>query len=295
MRNARKIYLREIRGKKKKFNIKNYTFSNTCKITDYINVFENFMLDGFIVGVCIKGNVSAKINNQIYEVNTNRLVLITPYSVIKVIDRSEVFSIKFIFFSIDYFFSTPLRMEKDIFVAMNRNPIIQLNAEAIKDIIEQYRIILKHQHLNLIYGTGIVNAHMSALMLLIASHYNVEIQKGVLKQSSREDSIAKQFIFLLLEYFLTEKKLTFYANKLCLTPNYLSSIIKEATGSSFQKWIQTIIIIEAENLLKTTNLSIIQISEYLNFANPSFFGRFFKQWVGVTPLQYRKSYMTLDN
>ena len=90
-------------------------------------------------------------------------------------------------------------------------------------------------------------------------------------------------------HYKQDRSVSFYADKLCLTSKYLSTVIKEVTGRSVLAWINETVIAEAKILLKTSEMTVMQISEELNFPNPSFFGRFFKQYTGVTPLKYRNN------
>jgi len=269
--------------------LKNYIISDSSKVPEYIGLNEAFIFEGLILGICIKGNGILKINHCQYEVKPDSIICIFPNNLSKMLQVSNDFLFELMFFSNDYITSFPLRMEKDVFINMNESPIIEVSKEAVFNILELHSIIIKHHHENLAFKDDIIKALILALMLEVGSYYKVEMEKGILRQSSREDDVAKRFFLLLMDNFRTEKKLAFYADKLCLTPNYLSSIIKKVTGNSFQEWIQVALITEIKNQLKTTDLSIIQISENLNFANPSFFGRFFKQYVGMTPLKYRNS------
>jgi len=80
----------------------------------------------------------------------------------------------------------------------------------------------------------------------------------------------------------------FYADILCLTPKYLSSVIYEASGKHASDWIREYIMLEAKALLKSTNMNLKNISEILYFCTPSHFGRFFKRYTGYTPNEYKK-------
>jgi AraC-like DNA-binding protein len=81
--------------------------------------------------------------------------------------------------------------------------------------------------------------------------------------------------------------MAFYADKLCLTPKYLSKLIKQASGKSAPEWIDNFVILEAKNLLKYTNLAIKEIVFQLHFPNQSVFYKFFKAHTGMTPSEYR--------
>ena len=79
----------------------------------------------------------------------------------------------------------------------------------------------------------------------------------------------------------------FYADRLCITPRYLSAICKELTGMTATESINNHVMVNARILLASTDMSVLQISEELNFPNPSFFSQFFKRHEGVVPKTYR--------
>jgi YesN/AraC family two-component response regulator len=83
--------------------------------------------------------------------------------------------------------------------------------------------------------------------------------------------------------------MSFYASKLCLTPKYLSKLIKQASGRSAPDWIDSFVILEAKNMLKYSDISIKEIVYKLHFANQSVFYKFFKSHTGITPSEYRNS------
>ena len=91
------------------------------------------------------------------------------------------------------------------------------------------------------------------------------------------------------EYHTKYRNVGFYADKLCLTPKYLSKLIKTATGRSAPEWIDSYVILEAKNLLKYSGTTIKEIVFKLNFPNQSVFYKFFKARTGMTPTEYRNS------
>ncbi|MBR5877889.1 MAG: AraC family transcriptional regulator [Alistipes sp.] len=105
---------------------------------------------------------------------------------------------------------------------------------------------------------------------------------------SSAESITKEFLKLVKVNFRSERQLQFYSDKLCITPRYLSRVVKESTGSSAADWIERYVVLEARALLKSTNMTIQQISDDLNFPSQTFFGKYFKRRVGVSPKCYRR-------
>lgn len=130
----------------------------------------------------------------------------------------------------------------------------------------------------------------SSLLCLLGNLWTKELSRPGLQNKgvpARTNMIFDQFLKLVAENFMTHKTIGFYAEKLYLTPKYLSSLVKTVSGRTASEWIDAFIILEAKNLLKYSNLTIKEIGYKLHFASiPSFF-KFFKSHTGMTPTDYR--------
>lgn len=105
--------------------------------------------------------------------------------------------------------------------------------------------------------------------------------------NSRKDYISKQFIKLVKENGTSNRDLGYYADKLCITTKYLSSVISKTTGKKALQWIEDNVVTQAMQMLKSTDMNISQIAETLNFQTQSDFCRCFKKNTGITPREYR--------
>mgnify|MGYP000756930191 CR=1 FL=1 len=101
--------------------------------------------------------------------------------------------------------------------------------------------------------------------------------------------ITTRFLGLVQKHFKEQRFLDFYAEKLEISPKHLSRTMKKETGFSAVEWIERYVILEAKVLLKSTNLNIQQISDELNFPSQSFFGKYFKKKVGMSPKEFRNT------
>ena len=106
---------------------------------------------------------------------------------------------------------------------------------------------------------------------------------------SRKEELFEQFLQLLFEHCKEQHVVTFYAERLFITPQYLSLILKELTGKSANKWIDDALIVEAKILLKAPQATVQQVADILHFSDQSTFGKFFKKHMGISPMEYRKS------
>ena len=125
------------------------------------------------------------------------------------------------------------------------------------------------------------------LMAIFYSSENIS-RTEVEKPRTNADILSKEFLALVKKHFREERQLKFYADKMCITPRYLSRVVKECTQFSAADWIERFVVLEARALLKSTNMTVQQISDELNFPSQTFFGKYFKRRVGLSPKEYRR-------
>jgi len=106
---------------------------------------------------------------------------------------------------------------------------------------------------------------------------------------SKQEVLVENFINHVHKNYNQQRGVEFYTDKLALTPKYLSKVIKDNTGMTAPEWIDNYVTLEAKALLKSTNMTIQQIGDELNFPSQSFFGKYFKRQVGVSPKEYRNN------
>lgn len=127
--------------------------------------------------------------------------------------------------------------------------------------------------------------------ILMALFYSSERVRNVEPEAAARtnaDVITNEFLSIVKENFRKERQLKFYSDALCITPRYLSRVVKECTGASAAEWIERSVVLEARALLKSTNMTVQQISDELNFPSQTFFGKYFKRRVGMSPKEYRR-------
>lgn len=134
----------------------------------------------------------------------------------------------------------------------------------------------------------VIPASFVSFLLDISHILSSKKESKISSQSSRKEEVFNKFLDLLLKYYKEQHEVAFYAEKLFITPQYLTFIIKELTGKTTNKWIDETLILEARKLLKTTQTTVQQIADQLNFSDQSTFGKFFKKYHGISPAEYRK-------
>ena len=255
---------------------------------------EEISRQGFIVtetcsfSLCTRGEAEIMINTQNYHIKKNHLIVVLPKQVIKPIHTTLDYETKIIFISSDYFKEKcqemiPLRFK------MQFHPVVGLKEGEIK-LLESYYSLLSRK-------TDKLNPHFSELAVHKLAHalfydlYNFVYRHMQDKdfELSHPNSIFNRFITLVEEYHLKERDIIFYANKLCLTPKYLSSVIHAASGKFAGEWIDDFVITLAKSLLVSSTKTIQEISYSLNFPSPSTFTKFFKRIMKMSPREYRNN------
>ena len=132
------------------------------------------------------------------------------------------------------------------------------------------------------------------LFLDIYNHYKVNSLDSTATIDVHKKELTHKFFQLVMSNYKVNRSVTFYANSLCITPKYLTMVVKEVSGKSAKDWITEYMILELKGLLTNSTLNIQEIVEKTQFSNQSSLGRFFRRHTGLSPLQYRKKYLTTE-
>lgn len=119
--------------------------------------------------------------------------------------------------------------------------------------------------------------------------YRVEQELHPTKRKSRQEATFSNFKKLVNENCCQHRTIPFYADKLALTPHYLSTLIAKVSGRSVMYWINRATLIQAKVLLKNKNMLVCEVADRLNFPSQSAFGFFFKRETGMSPSEYQKA------
>lgn len=253
--------------------------------------------DGFIIFFLKKGRFSVDVNLNSYEVHENSLMILVPGNIVKLsnYDENRLSDTELIFALISREFMSSIRFDfAKVFqdnLHLLDNPCITLNEFLLSMANDYFNLARKVVSTPFGNKREIIGSLLTSLTYLSADVWAAQVdharKQEAEQKSARLNQIFENFLSLVNEYHTKERGMTFYANKLCLTPKYLSKLVKQASGRSAPDWIDEFVILEAKNMLKYSNMPIKEIVFRLNFPNQSFFYRFFKTHTGMTPLEYR--------
>jgi AraC-like DNA-binding protein len=171
------------------------------------------------------------------------------------------------------------------------NPICSLPEYGINECITLYNMLKNRlsNHSNDMAQEAIVKGYLQALTFNVYSQYMMAEKHNKEKppKFTRQQDRFNRFMELLQENYIQERNINYYAEKLCITPRYLSRTIYSVSGHFASDHIDFFVVAEAKQLLRSKKYTILQVSEMLNFTSQSLFGRYFKKFTGYSPKQYQ--------
>lgn len=246
--------------------------------------------------LCQRGSADVSLNDRAYHIQPGDICFYTPSTFVSVLNRSR--DLEGIAVKCELDFVLPLLERivgvKDILMVRD-NPCCSLDAEQQVGVENMLEFLRQRQEKlqQLTPGTGIYSV-MQHLVLSLAEGVFHELLFDYVSNQQMEpeaqdskDRIFQAFLVSLFKNYKREREVSFYAEEQYLSPRYFSSIVKEKSGHSALQWIIQMVISSIRQVLKNTDLSIKEIAMEYNFPSQSFFGKYFKQYVGVSPKEYR--------
>lgn len=249
-------------------------------------------LDAFAAIFCVSGEAEVQINLKKYVLKSGTIALHVPENIIQIKSSDNLIIYPFIISS-EYIQKIHFETKDliNLYMAAKTLPVFSLEYFDIH-ILEKYYYLLEsilqtYTDYKSKITIGIVTSFMYKIFELLVNKLKENEQKR--KIPERCEIVFDDFIKEVNLFNGTEHSLSFFANRLNLTPNYLSARVKEYSGRTAMEWIEDSVILEAKTMLKHTDLSIQEIAYKLNFPTQTFFGKYFKRITGMSPKQYKNS------
>ncbi len=251
---------------------------------------EYVRLDGIVVILCIEGELMLSIDHRVFTAHRNDIVIGVPEAVVGKAETSPDFKFRGLFMSLEYAFRMlPVSVRSWNFkMFFDQNPKISLSETAV-GTFNLYYWLLKQKLADKAnpYRSHIVDALMQAFVFEFRSTFERFARLNPRPLSSGEN-IFGDFIDLLSTAYPKPRSVSYYADRLNITPKYLSVVCKKVGGKNASKIIDAYVSKDIETLLKSSRKSVKEISNELAFPNTSFFGRYVKKNLGCTPNELRR-------
>ena len=269
------------------------TFDNINRSFPFTNEVTNFPVkcESFFVITLLQGHIKLVVNLHEVELNAGQTLSMMPGSIFE--GRTISKDLRFCGMIIDKEFLGMMHKSVGLKIDLTQRyytfRVTELSEAAQGNNVQMYHLLC--QELNreaYTYKKEVIQRYCEIAVLKNISLNDKYIHKPELnKPLNRKEEIFHDFLTLLEKYYTQERSISFYADRMCLTPKYLSTIIKEVSGKHGMQWIDEYVSLEAKALLRNSTLSVKQVSDQLNFPSQSMFGRFFKKMTGYSPKQYK--------
>lgn len=273
-------------------------FLAKMRIPEATEVTENpIRVDAYLVFLCYDGCIEIEVNRTVHVLEACSMMVYTPHNVLRV--RKVVPAPgRNVHYGVAAISSNLMANSRIDFsriyqesLRFMENPAIRLSADEMDVCRKYFELIVD------VAGRDLPDIRQAVIMLISSTFYwsgalwqnrVSEARRHARKDTFRARDVFEDFLRLAQAYHMTERSLGFYADKLYLSPKYLSKMVKNVSGRSAHDWIDTLVIREAQNMLKYTDLPVREIVARLNFPNQTTFYRFFKIQTGQTPTEFRK-------
>lgn len=240
--------------------------------------------------LCEEGELTATINLKECRIRKNDFIVVAPGSVIQFHGSESNFRLSFVGFSSRFVGKVNLiKSTMDFFPAMIENPVLPLKAKAAEVCREYFALLYKLFAGDMLTHPEVQRCVFESLLYSLSNMYKRAESETGSHRLSRGEEICKELLRLVMKHYASERRVSFYADAMHLSAQHLCTTVKQQTGKTVADLIAEVVVMDAKAMLKSTNMPIKEISISLNFPNVSFFGKYFKRYVGMSPQQYRNS------
>lgn len=243
----------------------------------------------FLFGFCDKGQAEYTIDTIHQVVTPGHCIIVSAGQVMGDVSISPDCEARTFFLSQKYVQEvlTGMRDLSSIFLFSRLHPVFEMSREDARSILSFYLLIRqKVSERGHRFRRDTVRALIQAFLYdagnIFWKVFNYEDRKN-----SRAEEIFMSFIALVEKNFRQERHVSWYAQKLSITPKYLSEMVRQVSRQTPSDWIDSYVMLELRGALKNSNLTIKEIAVQMNFPNQSFMGKYFKEHCGMSPKEYR--------
>ena len=241
----------------------------------------------------LEGSIDLSIDYVLFQASTNTVVTIMPTHITKVMKYSPNFKGRLMAVSRAFLEQSMMPNHSSSmiqYMKIRKNPTILLQESEIKTLDEsmlrlRQTILQTSHHLQRL----LIQNTLMGFFIEMGNIFSERKEYNTPPSLTRKEELFESFLRILYMYCKEQHVVSFYAEQLYITPQYLSLILKELTGRSANKWIDEALMQEAKILLKAPQATVQQVADALHFSDQSTFGKFFKKHMGMSPMEYRKN------
>ncbi|MBO4722679.1 MAG: AraC family transcriptional regulator [Muribaculaceae bacterium] len=270
---------------------------NDMVIVDSIQKFAEFNAAHIamnVIMICTDGKIQARMNNMQLSLSKNQVAIIPQNVLITDIMVSPDFNLKALFLT-NSILQSLLREKMVIWndvMYIHHHHVITLDKDYLEMLSMFYDMLncaVERRHENP-FGIEIIQSILTTGILTLCGEMKMMLPNEYPNEETKlSNSHFQRFLELLHNSEVKYRPVDYYANELCISPKHLTSICKKISGKTASSWIREQVLEDIRYYLKNTDLSIKQVCNRVGFSNNSFFGKYVKEHLGMTPMEYRNS------
>lgn len=256
-----------------------------------------FLLEDYRLGFVQRGYMHGILNLQEYRAEAGSMMMVAPGSIAEPLDMSDDFTVMGIGIPADMFHIAHSGKLPDIFNGQMKHAIQRADEEQVRTLCHLFQLMWELVN-SLVSETGsgdgghkelLGHCVIHRMLTTITSYYDYCFARPQSRMGGTRSAndIFDRFIYLVNSHCRDHRQLAFYADKICITERYLSTVVRQTSGVTAKEWIDRAVITAAKVMLRHGNLQVAQIAERLHFPNASFFCKYFKRLEGCTPQKFR--------
>ena len=239
--------------------------------------------------ICVKGKMRVRVNLKDMNIGPNDVLLINPGAIIDMVVCEGECRMAVIHIDVDKVEHKPsvkimLQLRS---IINNESVITHLSDNALSQFLDSYksmRRVISDEGMR--FKDEVIIGSFQSLAAYWMNEIAVENEMHKNVALSRNEQLFQGFIREVQKNYMVNREVSFYASKLCITPQYLGVVVAQVSGRRPLEWIRDYVILDAKAMLLSREYSIQQISQILNFPNPSFFSKYFREAVGCSPSKF---------
>lgn len=255
---------------------------------------ETIRSNNGILIFCTRGEAVLVINGHHHRLIERTVYVIFPYSLIQIQNVSPDFQVKAIITSDTLFLESCIHLEGVIHDFLPNHPTHRIERADVLKSARMFLVWMQRIYMDkdIIVRRELFVTNLRIFFLCVYDAGRKQLMQNgsrvTIDTNTRAGELLKKYMGLVLDHASKVREVSFYANVLCITPKYLNSICKQVIGKTAKEVIDERIIMQLKIALRETDKNIQQISDEFNFPNQSYFGRYFRKAVGISPTEYKK-------
>ena len=260
-------------------------------ITSIPGLMKQFQVNFIAYVMVLEGSLSVDLNGITHQLSRNTSLFIDRKVVIENILHSDDFRCLVCAMSTDMGFSFFNKSLLQSVMHILSNPVIPMSQEEVDLLVKYYDLLVfKMEHPEMNFGRETVRDIIRCFAYDLLSNVNKHLTQGGEDDMLRQgDRIFRRFMLLLADNTGISRSVKSYADELCVSPKYLTSVCRKHSDSTASELIAASVVSRIKQLLLYSDLSIKEVAAEMGFDNLSFFGKYVKKHLGLSPNHYRRA------